>query len=249
MCIAVVCLLIIVVVFITYFWISESKHLEPSLIEPNFESITYVGTKAVNAVGGRIKRGWLVEGLKEKWSESNLSEQEIEQYAKGYYVLPIQSMETSPLDLDEWGLASVGRTNGQLDYAAVRINAIYTSEEALRLIDSLQGRYRNHYADTEFVVVEYMTTESYTEAYLDARLLGIDGNPLVVDGKQYAQRTYDMLDGEVEELDIHSMPVYSNRYIYFELPMKCDCYLLSFGWRIPRSQGMMQTANWLIGVK
>jgi hypothetical protein len=203
------------------------------------------GAYAVIAIDARRKRDLFIEGLKQKWQDSELTQTEIEEYAKAYYVYPIPSSPRYPLDIDDWGIASV-MTRNVLDTSAVRITAIYEDEAAEAVIAQHHGRKKEATEGTSFVVVEYATTESAQDAYLDVRFLNVDGLPLVYNGVNYSQRTYDLLDDEQIDQESSNIPLYVNRYVYFEVPKGCTKYLLSFGWRIPNEQYSLASAEWVI---
>lgn len=149
---------------------------------------------------------------------------------------------SQPLNLSETGEMIIIE-----DYftekATICIDAIYGGSEAERLILTYGGNKTTSSANTDFVVVEYSTSINPTEHYIDCKLLGEDGNNLKFNGKLYSSKCYDMYSNMS-----YKDGVYSNIYVYYELPNTIDNYILKFGTASAEEfiDGGNITANYLI---
>jgi hypothetical protein len=144
-----------------------------------------------------------------------------------------------PLSVGEWGIASAFTVDNDKTIMGVSINKIYTDEEALGLIKKYGGRKTAANEGTSFVVVEYETTKSIEDAYLNVRVCGLDGNRLVLDGKSYTTRTYD-LDGTEAVGSGYDVVTWIHKYAYYEVPNGCKEYMLVFGENIKEIDNVPQ---------
>lgn len=157
-----------------------------------------------------------------------------------------QSTVEEPLSLNDWGYAGCFGDYHEQILNLVHIDAIYNGEDAEKIIKQYKGRKTSLNPGTSFVVVEYSTTKSSVDLYLNLRVCGLDGNRIMVDGKSYTTRTYD-LDGTEEMQFDYNYVVYGNRYAYYEIPDGCNEYLLQFGERVKGAD--IPNANFLIKVE
>ena len=138
---------------------------------------------------------------------------------------PRTSSLTASLSQGQWGrtTARVDNTYGLLD---VSLDHVYTGKDAKELIKKLGGRKSVPTEGTAFEVAEFSTDASLENAYMDVRLYGMSGGRLEINGSSYTTRTYD-LESQEESSDMKL--IYKKHYVYYEVPIGCDEYLLDFG--------------------
>ncbi len=206
-------------------------------------SVIHGGIEVLCTIGIRMRMEQEIQNIYNEMAPYGMAIEDARWFVKSYEVLPIPSSFLMPIQLDEWGLASIQTSNGRIDTAKVRIDSIYVGADAEELIADYHGRKQQPSEGTKFVVVEYSSTSSALEGYLDVRFCGLDGSKLKYDGNEYSQRTYDMLDAEVLDDDTYCEPVFAHRYVYFEVPRGCNEYMLVFGVYV----GNREKACWVIG--
>ncbi|MBE5919543.1 MAG: hypothetical protein E7272_06815 [Pseudobutyrivibrio ruminis] len=135
----------------------------------------------------------------------------------------------------------------EMENVTVRPIAIYTGSEAERLILTYGGRKTHPEEGTEFVVLEYSATVDPREHYIDCKLLGTDLNNISYDSIVYRSKCYDMYENiKVED------GVFNKIYLYYELPIGVDEYILEFGYHVAEQELGMEnkfTAHYYINVK
>ncbi len=177
-------------------------------------------------------------------TEEDTEEVEETPIVKQKKLKPKKSTAYKPLSLDDWGYASTIDKSGENSVMGVHIDNIYTKEEATKLIQQYGGRKTTSTEGTSFVVVEYSTTVSEKDAYLNLRFCGVDGGRLVLRGVSYTTRAYD-LDNTEQLGSGYDKVTYAHRYAYYEVPTGCKEYMLVFGENIKEVDDEPQ-ANFLI---
>lgn len=131
----------------------------------------------------------------------------------------------TPLSEGEWGTTTaLTKQFGAMD-GGVRLDKIYTGDEAMNLVKQYKGRKKKPSEGTSFVVCEYSTTMDPESTYLDCRFLGMNGEKLVLRGVSYPMRTYDLKNVTAEG------NLFTHQYVYYEVPTGCPEYILSFGYQ------------------
>lgn len=153
-----------------------------------------------------------------------------------------ESSTYKPLSIGEAG--SFFLFEGTTSMAAVRTDAIYTGTEAERLVLTYGGRKTTPSVGTEFVVLEYSSTVDPREVYIDCKFLGADGENLNYLGVAYPSKCYDMYEN-IEVKD----GIYTQIYLYYEVPVGTREYLLKFGSNVGEKSlgtGDSITANYIV---
>lgn len=135
----------------------------------------------------------------------------------------------------------------EMENVTVRPIAIYTGSEAERLILTYGGRKTHSEEGTEFVVLEYSATVDPREHYIDCKLLGTDLDNISYDSIVYRSKCYDMYENIQAEDG-----VFNKIYLYYELPIGVDEYILEFGSRVAEQELGMEnnfTAHYYINAK
>ncbi len=107
----------------------------------------------------------------------------------------------------------------------VTLNALQTGDEATAILKKALGKkYKEADAGMSWHVVEYSSSLSTEDAYIDIRMEGLDGGKLVSKGIAYSKKTNDILKYVTGEKSS-----YSKYYCYYQVPNGCKEYLLEMG--------------------
>jgi hypothetical protein len=176
-------------------------------------------------------------------SESTDASYTIQAVAKSIELLELstESSPDHPLEAGMWGRGLARGAYGLEGVYAVRLDAVYTGQEAADLVDRY-GIYKSDALEgTSFEVAVFTYTCDPTAKYMDIRIEGLDGEKLELEGNSYSMRTYDIWD-EVQETE---PGLYSQVYVYYEVPDGCGEYLLEVGEQA-KADGLCHTGCYLV---
>lgn len=161
-----------------------------------------------------------------------------------------QSDEYAMLSLGQGGILSATNENGISETPIIRINRIYTGDEAINKIRSLLNQNTEYkYFDApegySWNVAEYDVSYDNCAGtpYINIKLVGVDGNPLVFRGIMSSKRTHDAnFAVSVEENNIYGC------LCYYPVPNGCKEYALECGDGTTDSKNTDLAAYYLIKI-
>ena len=113
--------------------------------------------------------------------------------------------------------------------ADVCVTHVYTGKSADKLLKKLKSNDEyikdlNAQPGTSLQVAEYKMSEDPEKAYIDFKLVGLDGGTLKYRGVPFGKRTYDAKAGGTFKDGF-----YKNLYVIYEVPNGCTEYSLRIG--------------------
>lgn len=111
------------------------------------------------------------------------------------------------------------------EMGTITLDALMTGEDAISFLKTKLGeKYKDADPGMSWNVIKYTSTINPEDAYIDARLEGLDGEKLKHKGLSYSKRTFDYLKEVTAE-----GTSYTNYYQYYQVPNGCREYLVELG--------------------